>query len=225
MDYKEINEKMGPFVRISLSLPVLSGLGGSTLAQAYSEWDSSRRYEKLKSFIEEIRDRVRCLENNRNAIKYNDEDCAILDNVLQKIQIEHSEKKREYYASFLISALSNVGRFDKKQRFIRAIDEFTESHFRVLSFLYNIAPNTYPTVKDIQEQLHIENRKSELYPILADLCGTFAYVERSWTLAPESKACVLSTQNLSPENLAGNCQHKITDLGKEFYQYIFCGTL
>ncbi len=225
MDYEEINEKMGPFVRISLSIPVISGLGGSILAQAYSEWDSSRRYERLKSFIEEIRDRVRCLEINRNAIKYNDEDCAILDSVLQKIQIEHSEKKREYYANFLINALSNVGCFDKKQRFIRAINEFTESHFRVLSLLYNIAPNVYPTVKDIQEQLHIENRKSELYPVLADLCGTFAYVDRSWTLASDSKACVLSTQNLSPENLAGNCQHKITDLGKEFYKYIFCGTL
>ena len=225
MNLEEFNEKMGPFVRIGLTLPVLSSLGGSTLAQAYSEWDYLRRYEKVQSFLDELRDRVRSLENNRNAIKYNDEDCAILDSVLQKIQIEHSEKKRKYYANFLINALSNVGCFDKKQRFIKAINEFTESHFRVLAFLYNLAPNVYPTVKDIQEQLHIENRKSELYPILADLCGTFAYVERSWTLAPDSKACILSTKNLSPENLAGNCQHKITDLGKEFYKYIFSETL
>ena len=69
MDFEEINDKMGPWLRIGLTVPVLSGLGGSILAQAYSEWDSSRRYEKLKSFIEEIRDRVRFLENNRKSIK------------------------------------------------------------------------------------------------------------------------------------------------------------
>ena len=104
-----------------------------------------------------------------------------------------------------------------KQRFIKAINEFTELHIAVLKYIEN---NEYTEIKQIKEALHIENSHRDLYPVLADLCGSFAFVDRSWTLKPDTAEGVLSTKNLSPENLAGKCQHKITDLGREFIGYI-----
>ena len=219
MDWDELNDKLGPTVRTLLVSPLLSPFCGS-LAQAYSEWDTNRRFEKIESFLEDLKEKLKVLEEARIREPFTEDDCIIFDKVMQKVQFEHREQKRKYYANYLINALSHSKEFDKKQRFLKAIDEFTDLHISILKYLDSVPNDVYPSIKEIQENLNIQDKKRDLYPVLSELCGLYYFVERSWTLDPKSKGAVLMTTNLSPENLAGNCQHKITELGKEFLQYI-----
>jgi hypothetical protein len=59
---------------------------------------------------------------------------------------------------------------------------------------------------------------------LNQLCSEFAFVKRAWDLnASEKKTTILSTTNLSPEGIARNCRHAITERGKRFIGFVIRG--
>ena len=207
-------------VRIGLAaIPYVGGV----LAQGLSEWDGYRKDQRIKEFIILVQKRFEELNFFHQIKDMKDEDWLLLEHLIRKVQYEHRETKRKRYADFIVHSWNkkNIDPFEKKQKFLEAIEYFSELHISVLVYLNECAPPFYPTVNDIKKKFGITNHKAELYPILQDLAGKYFFMDRSWTLGTHNAvAPVLSCGNLSPENLASKCKHKITELGKEFLEYI-----
>lgn len=121
-------------VRIGLAgIPYVGG----AMAQAYSEWDSSRRNKRIQDFMNTVNEKLKQLNRFPNPTDMTDADWQILEEILRIVQIEHVENKRKFFANLLVNCWSNLHSKDLlyDQMFITALNDFSQYHIAILSRL------------------------------------------------------------------------------------------
>jgi hypothetical protein len=201
---------------------VLSTLphGGPTLAAAWNEWDTNRRFQRVESFLKVLEQELAKLADRFDPSKIGDKELQLLEDTIQRVQSEHREWKRIGFAILLKSAweVAPETPFEECMHFNRALDDFDDIHMNVLRYLNDLpinAPAPDPAGLAGALQLSPGAKKYTLMPALDLLCARYRFIERNWSLAGKGGA-MLTTGNLGPENLANDCGHKITALGRRF---------
>ena len=99
--------KRGSIIRVGLAAMPYAG---SILATAYSEWDTNRRFCRIKETISELGRQIQQCGASFDPKTIRDEELQLLEEVLRRVEIEHSEKKRLRFATLTNSAWLATGR-------------------------------------------------------------------------------------------------------------------
>ena len=91
-----------------LALVVRAGLAavpyiGGTLATAWSDWDTGRRFRRVEHTLAEIVRRLQEMGKLFEPDRIGDAEMQILEAVLSRVQAEHRENKRCRFASLVAS--------------------------------------------------------------------------------------------------------------------------
>jgi hypothetical protein len=214
-------------IAVGPALSLIPHVGGS-LASAWSEWDTRRRFLRIEETLRTIQCALQHCRVNQDAAT--DEGMHLLEIVLREAQLEHCEKKRERLANVLIaswvSETSAQITFDESMLFVRATVLFDDAHIAILDKLRDAGPNASVAFSEIKLLIqNTENASDAALIILNDICSTFAFAKRAWDLnRPDVKRALLQSGNLSPEGIARKCFHAITERGVRFVDYIVRGS-
>jgi len=213
-------------------LTLLPGAGG-TISTAWSEWESSRRSERIESTLQQITDRLNDVEATVNPTKIDASGMQLLELVLREAEIESSERKRRRFADLLASYWLSEGptpiSYDEAALYLRATREFTESHIGVLHQLKQAGESAAVPYEVIKQLVEIEESDGVLAAnavcVMDDLCSRFGFAKRSWTLNQDiegetRKSSLLFTGNLSPEGIARKCFHAISKRGQRYVDFV-----
>jgi hypothetical protein len=203
----------------SIVRPILAGVPtvGSSLATAWSEWDTSRRFSRVESTVQHLAFRLAALADKFDPGSIGDEELQLLEEVLRRVQIEHRESKRQRFAQLLAGTWTSQRHlpFEERMRHIRALEEFSDMHIEILQFLVEQARGgvlpTYAAIGDVVE-IPADRRDAELLSALDRLASGYGFIKRAWG----GEGAPLFTKNLSVEGIARKCEHTITDAGRRF---------
>ena len=186
---------------------------GSPLAQAYSEWENIKNTQRLDEFFDYFTKELNKNKMQINPQKLKEEDWHTFEKILQYVQVEHSQKKKERFANILLNSwdINNSNSYDIKIAFIKAVDDFSDLHIRVLQIL-NANVDKWIDYKDLKKQSFIKS-DIEMISILFDLATRYGFIVRQ----NNSPAIMIHTY---PEGMTMVCQQKITMKGMEFLKYI-----
>jgi len=211
-----VGTKMGAVVRTALEAVPL--VGGS-LATAWSEWDTNRRFARIESTVQHLAFRLAALGDRFDATTIGDEELQLLEEVLRRVQIEHREMKRQKFAQILVGTWTSQRHrpFEERMQHIRALDEFSSLHIEILQFLAKRTEGEYPGYSAIGDAVDVppEDRDTVLVPALDRFSSGYGYIKRAWGMA-KGEGSVLFTKNLSVEGIARKCEHTITEAGRRF---------
>jgi len=193
---------------------------GAPIAQAWSEWDSLRRFQRVEKAIDSLSQALSTIGSEFNVDSLGDEEFQLLDEILRRVQVEHNDLKRGRLEQLLACSWIETPRleFSERMRHVRAVEEFEEHHIAILSLLCSSADEQeFPSYADIGDALNlaVEHRDEVLIPAINALVAKYGFVKRSWGMSDGSSFPLL-TKNLSPEGIARKCQHHITDAGHRF---------
>jgi len=200
---------------------------GGALASAWSEWDTRRRFHRVEEVLRLLQDKLSRLTVNPTAA--DDAGMHLLELALSEAQLQHSERKRERLANVIVASWiadeAPHATFDESLLFLRATALFSESHIAVLNKLFEAGTDASVPFSDLKAIVEDPTNQGEATLILLnDLCSVFAFARRAWDLnKPDKRGSLLSTGNLSPEGLARNCFHAITDRGSKYVDFIIRG--
>jgi hypothetical protein len=111
--------------------------GAASLASAWSEWDTSRRFERVESFLHALAERLQrfATANERASITDPEESAHLLELVLERIQREHRDEKRRRYVEFFAENAVHPEKrtFDRKRLFIDLLDALGDDELRLLA--------------------------------------------------------------------------------------------
>jgi hypothetical protein len=219
------------------SLPVLSTVGsivrtilagvptyGSSLATAWAEWDTNRRFARIEATVQHLAFRLSALCDKFGAATIGDEELQLLEEVLRRVQIEHRELKRQCFAQLLVGTWTSQRHrpFEERMRHIRALEEFSDLHIEILQFLDAQAKaGVYPSYGAIGDavDIPIDDRNAQLVPALDRLASGYGFIKRAWGMSTGEGAPLITT-NLSVEGIARKCEHTITEAGRRFLDAI-----
>lgn len=192
---------------------------GGALSASWSQWDTSRRFKRIESFIADMVQMLERLGRSFDPTNIGDAHMQLLEEVLRRVQIEHRENKRKHFAELIVSTWhENCKRpFKENMSFVRALDEFDDLHIDILHMLRSVDNEKYPTYVEIGDHLRIleQDRDRILIPALDRLASGYGFIKRAWGMQKQEGA-VLFTQNLSPEGIARKCEHTLTETGSRF---------
>ena len=105
-----------------------------SLAQAWSEWESIIRDQRIEEFFSNVNSQLASLHEKLKPIEASSEFPALIERIVEKIQREPSASKRRLFAIvFLRSLLKGSGQhFDEKLSVIEVLDSLTESDLKIL---------------------------------------------------------------------------------------------
>lgn len=121
---------------IQSSLQLIPYIGGP-LAAAYYGTKQEKRFKRLESFYQEIADKVQKLKLQFAPITAHDEEklIALIEELNEKVEREHSQKKREYFKQFFISTLTKPTDdiYDERRYFLDTLFNMTPVECVILS--------------------------------------------------------------------------------------------
>jgi hypothetical protein len=208
---------------VAPGLAAISYVGGS-LAAAYQEWATNRRFVWVEGMMAILREALEAktewLRAGRHLLET---DWEVLDLALERVQVHRRADKRERFARLVASCwtdLNNLG-YEKHVRFVRALDEFDELHIRVLR---TIAQNIFVSYNDLPALVGLadvtdEERDGLLIPVLDRLATGYGFVSRGWGLSGGGSHLVGSGK-LSQEGIARKCEHIASELGLAFLRAV-----
>lgn len=203
----------------SIVRPILAGVPavGSSLATAWAEWDTGRRFARIETTVRHLAFCLETLADKFDPTVIGDEELQLLEEVLRRVQIEHRELKRQRFGQLLVGTWTSQRHrpFEERMQHIRALEEFSDLHIEILQFLAQQAEaEVTPSYAAIGDTVDIpaDHRDAELIPALDRLASGYGFITRAWG----GKAVPLITTNLSVEGIARKCEHTITDAGRRF---------
>ena len=211
----------------TLTLVVRAGLAavpfaGGSLATAWSDWDTNRRFKRVEHTLVELRRALEEVQQSFAPDRIGEAEMHILEAVLARVQSEHRERKRRQFAKLVASDWTERldEPFEDRMRFVRGLDELDELHINILAFLAGQGEGT-PSYMEIGEKMGVaENERDQrLLPALNLLASAFGFIRRGWDMS-SGKGAILFTQNLSPEGIARKCEHTITEMGRRFLRAV-----
>ena len=167
--------------------PVLAGIPyfGGSLATAWSEWDTKRRFSRVEQTLREFCRQLESLKQFLDPNLIGEGEMQLLERVLQQVETEHRDGKRKRF-SHLVAVAWTTGRdrpFEEKNRFMQALEEFDELHIGILSFLrQNDDAGTRVSYAAIGDALCVpeEERDERLGPALDRLASGYGFLRRGW---------------------------------------------
>jgi len=206
--------------------PGLAGIPviGGPLSSLWSQWDTTRRFERIEFAIEELTRLLTASQTHLNLEALSDDEMQLLEAALQKVQFAHRPERRTQFARIIANCWTDMQSlpFDERMLFVNALSEFNEFHLRTLAILDDAGTGgsvPYKTIKnDVAASLpnNIE-RHSAMVPTLETLAAKYGFIQRTWGLNdPNATSGLLISRNLSPEGIARKCNHSITPLGQRF---------
>lgn len=218
MDNNKTNENESPqiyksssWLKIILSSCATMIPIAEPLVTYYDEYVHHKEMNSIITFLNYLQERIKQLEKN----VITEDNWRLLELAVKKIRLESREWKIRSFANLLSSCwTTRQDSFEKKYRFLEAIDKLDELHLNILRFLES--KNELISTSRIKEELKISNTHTELLPALFLLASEYGFIYRTWGTTSK----VLMTKNLSPEAIAYKCKCKITKTGTEFLAYI-----
>ncbi len=200
------------------------------LAALYGTWATARRLKRAEELFERL-SHYRGLTFSKFATS--DAGFHLLEKVVQRVEAEHLESKRERFANLLVASWIDDGPhqavFDEADLFLRAIDRFTDTHLQVLDILYDGGLKASVPFRHLQESVEIPTNQNDIRGItlvaLIDLCSGFAMANRSWDLNRTKDSRLMFSGSLSPENISRKCFHAITPRGIRFVEHVVRGPI
>jgi len=197
---------------------------GGSLSALWNQWDTDRRFNRVEETLAELTKLLASGQYSLVAESLLDDDMQILETVLQRAQMAHTEEKRRLFARLIATCWTDAHDrpFDERMLFVNALSAFTENHIKALSILDDAGVNgavSYSSLcVSVASSLPTEVEKNSLMvPILETLAAQFGFIRRAWGLNdPSYKGAALFSLNLSPEGIARKCNHVITPLGQRF---------
>jgi len=119
---------------IAASFPVFENI-----AQAWSEYESYQRDQRVEEFFHNMKEQLACVEEKlETAQSHHGDTCtlsALVERTIEKIQKEPSLSKRRIFAIALLRGLTseNCQSFDDKLTVIETLDDVTESDLKNLA--------------------------------------------------------------------------------------------
>lgn len=204
---------------------------GGVLSAAWSEWDTRRRFCRIEEMLSLIRQKLSRLDINEDAA--DDAGMHLLELVLREAQLQHEHLKRERLANVLVNAWVSASPlkfvFDESLLFLRATTLFGDFHIAVLNHLHEAGVTGSVPFTELARLVSDPSnsdagRNEATLIVLNDLCSGFGLAKRAWDLnKPDVKSAVLATGNLSPEGIARNCFHAITERGVRYIDFVIRG--
>lgn len=222
MTPNKMNIDIGAICRTGLAgVPCVGG----PLAQAWSEWDGTQKFKRIETALTDLRNRLAAANDRLDPNRLKSEHFQFFAETIQRLEVEYRVIKRRRFVSLLADFWTGiVPEYDVAADFLHAIDRLSDAHIIILRYLRDNP--TYPSFKDLRQLIDPAETspESEARTIagLTILASEFGFVRRSWTLGSNSAADskLLFTQNLSPEGLARNCKHELTERGLAFLKSI-----
>jgi len=113
---------------------------GSSLSTLYFGAKQERRFKRLESFYSELVSEVSTISDQIASIEEQDADAlrAILENLHEKVEAEHSQGKRQFLKNYFKNTLRHpvTTNFDERKYFLDTIAEMTLLECEMLSLLY-----------------------------------------------------------------------------------------
>jgi hypothetical protein len=207
---------------------VVPGLG-SAMSATWSEFSTGAKIKRIEEVIAKIRERL-TPDSILNSFATSPAAMQLLEHVLRRTEVEHSEQKRDRFANLIVSRWVTSepieGTFDESMLFAEANSKFTDSHVAVLQRLYERGEGASVSFGDLSALVAGEpDERSQLAIIvLDDLCSEFVFSRRAWGLNdPDVKHGPLVSTGLSPEGIASKCRHAITKRGRRYVDYVVRG--
>ena len=154
-DIDDIKEKLPAVIKCGIRSLAASFPGAASLATAWSEWDSEKRFNYVKGFFElttqlfeEFDERIK----EQETYLASEEAPHLLSLVIEKVQREHREEKRKRFAKFFLEGLA-VGdkvSFDEKRYFLELLDELNNFDFKILQDIFAANKLKVANIKDIE---------------------------------------------------------------------------
>jgi hypothetical protein len=129
---KIMNDKLNAIekaeITIQSSLQLIPYIGGA-LASAYFGTKQEKRFKRIESFYQELAEQIQNLKLQFSPITSHDEEklIALIEELNEKIEREHSQKKRNYFKKYLISTLATPtdNNFDERRYFLDTLFNMT----------------------------------------------------------------------------------------------------
>lgn len=147
-DKEKLSKKEKLELAIQTGLQVIPTIG-PPLSAAYFGHKQEKRFKRIESFYEEFARFAREVEYRFASIHSHDENelIAIIEEFNEKLEREHTEKKREYFKHYLKNTLIEPvnGNFDERKFFIDALADLTLLECELLTFF---SQSTKPIISE-----------------------------------------------------------------------------
>ncbi|SMQ75937.1 hypothetical protein SAMN05444673_2575 [Bacillus sp. OV166] len=133
-DKLSLKEKLE--ITVQTGLQLIPYVGGA-LSTAYFSTKQEKRFKRVESYYIETADKINQLQLQLPPINIHDEDSltSLIEHLNDKIEKEHSDKKREYFKNFFINMLRTPtleNNYDERRIFLEALSDITILEFNVL---------------------------------------------------------------------------------------------
>lgn len=136
---------------IQSSLQLIPYIGGA-IASAYYGTKHEKRFKRIESFYQELAVTIQNLELKFAPFSSHDEEklIALIEELNERIEREHSQKKRNYFKRFFISTLSTPtnDNFDERRYFLDTLFNMTLAECIVLTVGYESHSINVMAIKD-----------------------------------------------------------------------------
>jgi len=223
----ELDNLQKPNVLAPIAVLLRAGLSslpfGGGVAALWSEWDTSRRFDRVESTIRQI---AAALSHAKgfDPRKLSDAEMQLLEDALQSASREHREDKRSLFALLLAANWSRTDApFDERLLFQRALDEFEPVHLQLLKLLSEAHEKGEETVpsRDVCNRAFGADASDEIQfsifvPALNKLAAEYGFVRRRG-------AGHGNLFNVNPDGLVFHVLCSLSPLGRRFVDSLSIG--
>jgi len=110
---------------------------GISLSTAYFSIKQERRFQRIETFYDDVSERISKIENKILSFQLHDEESLIslIERLNEEIEIESSQRKRDYFKNFLINLLQSPtldSNYDERQLLLDCLASITFLELQVL---------------------------------------------------------------------------------------------
>ncbi|MGE6593488.1 hypothetical protein ACQKFU_28920 [Bacillus mycoides] len=135
----KLNWKEKRSLIVQSGLQLIPNVGGA-LSTAYYGTKQEKRFKRIESFYQELSEEVGKIQLQLPSIDIHNQDSliALIEELNEKIEREHTEQKRDYFKRYLLSTLSSPtnDNFDERRFFLDALGNMTLLECEILLLLY-----------------------------------------------------------------------------------------
>lgn len=136
---KNLNAKEKVEIAIQAGLQIVPYIGPS-LSAAYFGTKQEKRFKRIESFYQEFSSKIEELQLLIPSIEQHNEEklIALIEELNDKVEREHSEQKREYFKKYLLRTLTTPTNqnFDERRFFLDALANMSLLECEILVFLH-----------------------------------------------------------------------------------------
>lgn len=127
-------------ITIQSGLQLIPYIGGA-LSTLYFGTKQEKKFKRIESFYQEFASQIKQLQLQLPPVQIHDPDqlSALIEELNEKVEREHTEQKRTYLKRYLLSTLSlptNNLNFDERRFFLDLLNNMTLLECDLLVFLY-----------------------------------------------------------------------------------------